>query len=175
MPTGRISPTSWTATWQKYAGLLRPHPHLGAARHRQAEVAAHFQLAAGQGLILLRPFEFAAQGRSLVLTIYAAGSLANCSRSLAMVAEKLTSRSFSCATTAAGARATKLSLPSLPLTLAISASMRTISLPRRSRSAATSISTFSISLVEPTMDTAAGDSGRASTICTSDNLPSDWM
>ena len=42
----------------------------------------------------------------------------------------------SCATTAAGARATKLSLPSLASALAISPSRRAISLARRSRSAA---------------------------------------
>jgi uncharacterized protein YaiI (UPF0178 family) len=84
-------------------------------------------------------------------------------------------RSRSWATTAAGARATKLSLDSLPLALAISPSMRAISFDRRSRSAATSISTFSISLVVPTIDTAAGDSGSASTICTSDSLPSSCM
>jgi hypothetical protein len=59
-------------------------------------------------------------------------------------------RSRSCATTAAGARATKLSLPSLASALAISPCRRAISLPRRARSAATSICTCSASRRSPT-------------------------
>ena len=61
-------------------------------------------------------------------------------RACSSVALNPASRARSCSTTAAGARATKPSLPSLALALAISPSSRAISLPMRSRSAAGSTS-----------------------------------
>jgi len=63
------------------------------------------------------------------------------------------------AITAGGARSTKLALASLPLALVISLVMRARSFSRRAFSAAISISTFSISLNAPTMDTGASAAG----------------